>query len=157
MDGTAPLAYESLPLERREAVERLAQKLRKDYELPGELLTIEDLARVMGLNSKTLWNYRTRGNMPAIPSRKVGAHDMYWVGHVAMWLIDPGSVAVKFNADLPKDAPSAVDVRPTSRNAKGKGSSGSKDRAQTMNVAKAALMARANAEFERRLVETKKG
>lgn len=157
MDSTAPLAYEALPVERREAVERLARKLRQDYELPGELLSIEDLARVMGLSSKALWNYRTRGKMPAIPSRKVGAHDMFWVGHVAMWLIDPGPTAVKFSEVLPKEVSVARLDKQASSKSKRKGPSGSHERTHALNAAKAALMARANAEFERRMAESKRG
>lgn len=61
-------------------------RIRKDYGLTGELLFLEDLAKVMGVPVKSVWNYRARGTLPKIPCLNFGGRDAYWIVHVAAWL-----------------------------------------------------------------------
>jgi len=153
----APLlpAFDSLPLERQLAVERAIDRLKKEYEIPGELLNIEELARVLGLDSKALWNLRSRGRMPAIPIRRIGGHDAFWIGHVAMWLM-----ATHGLAECSSSQPNADDVD-RARPAIAAATRGSLPEARRrspkreMSVAKAALMAKANELFEQKLRERK--
>ncbi|PHM20511.1 MAG: hypothetical protein CK604_06190 [Curvibacter sp. PD_MW3] len=142
-------SFDSLSRDRQEAVERTMARLKREYEIPGEILGLDELARVLGLKPKALWNLRARGKMPAIPVRRVGGHDGFWIGHVAMWLMaQAGSLAWTVSADSSEDIePTKTTAKKTKENAPGLKSD--------VSVAKAALMARANELFEQKLRERK--
>lgn len=62
------------------------ERIRKEYGVTGELLFLEDLAKVMGVPVKSVWNYRARGTLPKIPCLNFGGRDAYWIVHIAAWL-----------------------------------------------------------------------
>jgi len=145
-------SFDSLSRDRQEAIERTITRLKREYEIPGEILGLDELARVLGFKPKALWNLRARGKMPAIPIRRIGGHDGFWIGHVAMWLMaQQGNLAWASSTDKREDVePEKTPSKKTKENAPGL-----KAGKNEVSVAKAALMARANELFEQKLRDGK--
>lgn len=76
-----------LPKDVQVAVHSEVARIKTDLKIEAEVLTLVDLARVLGVEVKSLWNLRTRDGMPKIPVLKLGQKDGYWIVHVAMWLM----------------------------------------------------------------------
>ena len=66
-------------------VYREMERLQSKYGLKGELLSIEELARVLGKTEKDLWNLKARSAMPPIPLQRLGGRDHFRLAHVAMF------------------------------------------------------------------------
>lgn len=61
-------------------------RIRQTYGLSSELLTLDELARVMGRTPKAMANLKSRGQLPAIPSLLLGGRECYWIRDVVLWL-----------------------------------------------------------------------
>lgn len=85
--SSAQHQFWTLPKELQEAVHLQVQRIKADLAIQAEVLYLDDLARVLNTDAKSLWNLRSRNAMPNIPVLKIGQKDAYWINHVAMWLM----------------------------------------------------------------------
>lgn len=69
------------------AIDRQVARIKLDFDIKSELLSLEELASVIGKTVNYLWNLRNSGRMLPIPVTKVGGHDAYWIVHVVIWLM----------------------------------------------------------------------
>lgn len=70
----------------------IVARLKAEYQVEGELIDLNQLAKILGVPVQNLWNYRFKGKMPKIPVLDLGGRDMFWLPHVAKWLYDSGSM-----------------------------------------------------------------
>ena len=152
--------WKDLSSAEREIISDQIRRLRTDYRLAGELLTMSELARVLGHTIASLRNRRTRGQMPPIPVRRVGGQDFYWVGHVAMWLafepMEPPVAMEHITTMTTRLGHETTKKQEPSKPDEAKKSEKPKTKRGEESAAKAALMARANAIFEERMREQRK-
>jgi len=70
----------------------IVARLKAQYQIEGEIIDLEELARILGLPVQNLRNYRFKGTMPKIPVLNLGGRDMYWLPHVAKWLSETDGI-----------------------------------------------------------------
>lgn len=76
---------------------REMDRLSAKYDIKGELLDVESLARVLGKSVRDLWNMKARNSMPAIPVQRIGGRDHFQLVHVAMYTLG------QFNMNMGSD------------------------------------------------------
>jgi len=81
------MQFGSLPKDVQEAVNLQVVRIKTQLGISSEILYLDELATLMGVDVKSLWNLRNRDSMPPIPVLKVGQKDAYWIFHVVMWLM----------------------------------------------------------------------
>lgn len=147
MDSREPIPFHKLSHEVQTAVDGQIARIMSSYGIHHEMLSLEELARLLGKDVNYLWNLRNRGKMLPIPVRRVGGQDTYWIVHVVLWMMN-GCV----DSTAPEGEPLAVQpqmekfvaVLPDNESnpvRKSAGTSG-KGRRPQMSLAKEVLLAR---------------
>lgn len=137
-----------LPPEMQESINRQVARIKAEFEIKADLLSLEDLAKVIGKSVNYLWNLRNQGKMLPIPVTRVGGHDTFWVVDVAMWLmrLDGSDLSSSNTLEACSNSPpGAIGKSPPLRNArtpekKGAAIVKSGDSKQQIERAKAALI-----------------
>jgi hypothetical protein len=62
-------------------------RLKREFNFAGEVVYLETMAAIMGIDVRAVWNLRSRGRMPAIPEVEIGAKPGYFTLDVAMWML----------------------------------------------------------------------
>lgn len=111
-------------------------RIKRELAISGDLLTFEQLSQVLGKTPKALWNMRDRGQMPPIPSVRMGQREGYWIVNVVLWMsgnpctpmpeTDFRDAVVKLASDQAREVPSE----------------GAKSRKREMTAAKRILLER---------------
>ena len=146
----------TLSEEEQSAIERQVSRIKKEFGFQQEMLSLDDLSKIIGKKINYLWNIRNRGQMPSIPVRRIGGHDTYWIVHVVMWMMrgqgETSEAPVKQRAPA-KEAASDGEFTPSvpraSRRKKSIEPAG-KGRTEGMSAAKQALLARGLAILQER-------
>ena len=131
-----------LSAEVQAAIDRQVARIKLEFDIKSELLSLEELASVIGKQVNYLWNLRNSGRMLPIPVTKVGGHDTYWIVHVVIWLM-------KFDESAVGEAePMVYRPQPSERKPEnpllsiGQPKAKEKGRRSETNAAKEALLAR---------------
>jgi len=72
----------------REVIRLEVMRLKAEYKFEGEIVYLETMAKIMGLDVRSVWNLRSRGRMPPIREVDLFGKKGYFATHVALWLLD---------------------------------------------------------------------
>lgn len=125
MDHAEFPALHTLSAEEHAALTREVERVKATFGFQHEMLSLEELAKVIGKQVNYLWNLRARGQMIGIPARRVGGHDSYWIVHVVQWMSQSHRVD-STSATAAPPPPHAAPARPATRRASRLPAKGSK-------------------------------
>jgi hypothetical protein len=155
MDNKEPIPFHKLSREVQDAIDGQVTRIKSSFGIQHEMLSLEDLAKLLGKEVNYLWNLRNRGTMLPIPARRVGGQDTYWIVHVVLWMMN-GCAYPSFPESEPSDIQlpaDNVEVDQAAKEAKavrkGAAPSGKGRRPQT-SLAKEVLLARGMEILEQR-------